>query len=163
VINRDTIVALFVLAGTAALYVSLSTMQAEAVIFIRVVVFAIGALALLLLGQSLFLKRRIEGRGTAQSSTVDKKDSSDKKTEFAWKPVSFIFVAVIMYFTVMEKVGFYVSAFMYFVLIVFVLDWKGLTAKTGLIRVGSAFVFILIIYILFNKILLVQTPKGFFL
>jgi len=160
VINRDTIVALFVLAVTVALYISLSAFNPDAVVFIRVIIFAIGALAMLLLVQSLLLKRRMGWRGVGQSSAVDKKDTDSRSAGFAWKPVSIIFISILVYFYVMEFLGFYVSAFFYFVVIVFILDLHNVTIKKSLIKIASAFIFTLVIYVLFNMILLVQTPRG---
>lgn len=159
-IHRDTIVALVVLAGTAALFTAISRMQDDAVIFIRVVVWAIGVLGLLLLVQSLLFQRRSGARRVMQGSDPKEKVSESKKPAIAWKPVALIFIGIIIYFWIMEWLGFYVSAFLYFVTMVFLLDWKGLTPKTGFVRVFSAFVFIAVIYVLFNKILLVQTPRG---
>lgn len=161
--NRDTIVALVVLAGTAALFVALSGMHQEAVIFIRVVVWAMGALGLLLLVQSLLFQRRSGARRVMQGSDATEKVSESKKPAVAWKPVILIFIGILVYFWVMERLGFYVSAFLYFVTMVFLLDWKGLTPKTGFVRVVSAFLFVAVIFVLFNKILLVQTPRGIFI
>lgn len=152
-INRDTKVALFVLAGTVALYLSLSSIDPEATVFIRVVIVAIGALSLLLLVQGLLLKHRGKGRGAAQNS-------ASKKTVYGWKPVACIFGAILVYFFVMERLGFYVSAFVYFVGVVSLLDWRGLTPRKGFVRIAIAFLFVAVIYLLFSVILQVQTPRG---
>jgi hypothetical protein len=154
VIPRDTKVALFVLAATVALYLSLSSIDPEATIFIRVVILVIGALALLLMIQGMFLKHKNEGRRTAPGSV-------SKTPVFPWKPVAMIFGVILVYFFLMERLGFYVSAFLYFVGVVFLLDWKGLTPRTGFVRVVIAFAFTAVIYLLFKVILLVQTPRGF--
>ena len=159
-IHKDTIVALVVLAGTTALFAATSRMQEESVIFIRVVVWAIGVLGLLLLVQSLTFKKQSGARRVFQGSDMKDKASGPKDKKFPWKPVSLIFIGIIIYFWVMEWLGFYLSALLYFVSMVFILDWRGLTPRTGLVRVASAFIFVAIIFILFNKILLVQTPRG---
>jgi len=163
VINRDTAVSLVVLAGTVALYLTLSMFHPGAVIFIRVIVIIIGLLALLLLAQSILLKHGIKGSGTAQVPAETEKVSVSKKPHFAWKPVLLIFGAILVYFFVMEQLGFYVSAFLYFVGVVFLLDWRGLTPKKGFMRIGIAFVFTALVYLLFSVILLVQTPRGLLL
>ncbi|MBN2032099.1 MAG: tripartite tricarboxylate transporter TctB family protein [Deltaproteobacteria bacterium] len=152
-INRDTKVALLILAVTVALYLSLSSIDPEATIFIRVVIVAIGALSLLLMAQGMLLKHRGERGGVAQ-------DSASKKAVYGWKPVAYIFGAILVYFFVMERLGFYISAFLYFVGVVSLLDWGGLTLRKGFVRIAIAFLFIAVIYLLFSVILQVQTPRG---
>jgi hypothetical protein len=153
VINRDSKVALFVLAVTVALYLYLSSIDPEATTFIRVVIVAIGALALLLMIQGMLLKHRNEGRGVAQNS-------ASKKTAFGLKPVACIFGAILIYFFVMERLGFYISTILYFVGVVLLLDWRGLTPRKGFVKIAIAFLFTAVIYLLFSVILQVQTPRG---
>jgi len=153
VINRDNKVALFVLAVTVALYLSLSSIDPEATIFIRVVIVAIGALALLLMAQGMLLKHRGKGRGTSQGP-------ASKKSGLAWKPVAVIFSAILVYFFMAERLGFYLSAFVYFAGVVSLLDWRGLTPRKGFVRIAIAFLFVAVIYLLFSVILQVQTPRG---
>lgn len=154
--RRDIIVGLVVLAGLLPLYMTLSSIDPEATIFIRVVMMVIGVLALLLMLQSTLLQHRSKVHAQASG----KKAPEPGKPLFVWKPVILIFVTILIYFYVMEWLGFYVSAFLYFVAVVFLLDWRGLTPKTGLVRIASALVFVVVVYVLFNKILLVQTPRG---
>lgn len=151
-INRDIIVALVVLAGSIALYIAQSRIVAQAAVFIRVVVLAMIVLSLLLLVQTV-IKRVKEKQVTGAYIDL-------KKIDFVWKPVLLIAGGILLYMTVMQDLGFYVSGFLYFVAVTFVLDWKGLTFKTGFFRTVYAFAFMLVIYVLFSKILVVQTPRG---
>ncbi len=151
-IHRDTIVALVILAGTTALYIASSKIMPQAAIFIRVVILAIGGLGLLLFVQSL-IKKRIQNQ-------LQIKDPEASKTSIVKKPVLIIAGAILVYMIVMQDLGFYVSGFLYFVAVVFLLDWKGLTLKAGVMNVVYAFIFMAVIYVLFNKVLVVQTPRG---
>ena len=83
-----------------------------------------------------------------------------KKSGFPWGMVLFTFICVVVYFYVMEDLGFYFSAFLFFVLITFVLGRRDLNLKKGAVRVGISFVFTAILYILFTIILKVQAPSG---
>jgi hypothetical protein len=60
----------------------------------------------------------------------------------------------------MEKLGFYVSAFLFFIVLTFILGRKNLTLQKGAVQVGIAFIFTAVLFLLFNKLLVVQTPKG---
>jgi hypothetical protein len=62
----------------------------------------------------------------------------------------------------MEKLGFYVSAFLFFIAVTFLLGRKDLTLRSGTLRIGVAFIFTAILFVLFNVLLVVQTPKGLF-
>jgi len=66
----------------------------------------------------------------------------------------------LVYFVVMEKLGFYVSAFLFFIILTFVLGRKDLTLRQGAVQIGIAFIFTAVLFLLFNKLLVVQTPKG---
>ena len=72
------------------------------------------------------------------------------------------FILIMIYFAVMEWLGFYFSAFLFFVAATFVLGRKDLTLRKGGVRVGIAFIFTAVLFVLFNKLLVVQTPKGMF-
>ena len=60
----------------------------------------------------------------------------------------------------MERLGFYVSAFLFFIILTFILGRKDLTLHKGALQIGIAFIFTAILFVLFNKLLVVQTPKG---
>jgi hypothetical protein len=153
VINRDTKVALFVLAVTVALYLSLSSIDPEATIFIRVVIVAIGALALLLMGQGMLLKHRGKGGGTSQGP-------ASKKTGLAWKPVA-------VHFRRHPCVFFHDGAARLLCLGVCLfcrggvpVGLEGLDSPEGFCENCDCFLFVAVIYLLFSVILQVQTPRG---
>ncbi|MGD9067217.1 MAG: hypothetical protein PVI42_24025, partial [Desulfobacterales bacterium] len=56
--------------------------------------------------------------------------------------------------------GFYVSAFLFFVAVTLLLGRKDLSVRKGGMRVGIALIFTTILFVLFNQLLVVQTPKG---
>lgn len=159
-IRRDSSIALFVLIVTGLLYASLSSIEPNATIFIRVVIYAIGALCFLLMGQSMLLVHRRQRFKVTQGTAVEKKYPPTEKSGISWKSISIIFLAIVVYFSVMECLGFYASAFLYFLVVVFLLDRKDLNFKNILMKIFSAFIFTSIIYIIFSVILLVQTPRG---
>lgn len=68
--------------------------------------------------------------------------------------------AILIYFAIMENVGFYVSGFLFFLIITLVLQEEKQTVRNVLTRAGAAAAFMGVLFVLFNKILAVQTPKG---
>ena len=60
----------------------------------------------------------------------------------------------------MEIVGFYFSGFLFFLIVTLILQEAKVTLQNILIRAGAAAVFMGVLFILFNIILAVQTPKG---
>lgn len=143
--RKEIIVSLVVFASALALYFSLSLMEdPRAVIFPRVIIVIIGVLSLILFGQALMMGREM----------------TEKAAGFRFGPFLVCFVLIVLYLVVMEQLGFYVSAFLFYVAVTFVLGWGDLTPKKGGMRVLSAAVFVGILYLLFNRLLAVQTPKG---
>ena len=160
--KRDIIIALVVLAGTGLLYWSLSFFDdPRAATFPRVIILIMGGLSLALLIQTLLL-RAGTAKAALQGTSVEEEKGKAKGTPYPWGKVIFTFVIVIVYFWVMEKLGFYFSGFLFIIGVTFILGRKDLDLKKGAFRAGVAFVFMAILYILFNKILLVQTPQGIF-
>lgn len=146
--KKDIIVSLVLLAGIVSLYLSLNLMDdPRAVVFPRVIIIIMGILSALLLLQTLVLKK-IEG---------------SKGPKFPVSRFLISFFLIILYFVFMETVGFYVSAFLFFVAITFVLGSGNLTVRTALMRTGVGAVFTGILFVLFNVMLAVQTPKGWFI
>ena len=162
--KKDLIVSLILLAGSIALYASLSLMEEPAAAsFPRVVIILMGCLGLVLIIQTTIAKQRRE-RQVLKSNHLAKsgkalKDSGRPK-RFPFGTLVICFVLIVVYFVVMEKLGFYVSAFLFFIIVTFVLGRKDLTLHTGAVRIGIAFIFTAILFVLFNKLLVVQTPKG---
>jgi hypothetical protein len=119
----------------------------RAVIFPRILIIIMGILAGLLLLQDLIIRKKMV---------------SEKGKRFPFGPFFLCFVMVLIYFSIMESLGFYLSSFLFFVAVTFILGAKGLTVGKSVARIGVSFFFMAILYVLFNRILAVQTPKGLF-
>jgi Tripartite tricarboxylate transporter TctB family len=165
-LKKDLVVSLILLVGSIALYASLSLMEDPAAAsFPRVVIVIMGFLGLALCIQAVIAKQRHE-RAVLQSDHVagsgDKQKDSAAANMFPFGTLIVCFVMIVIYFVVMEKLGFYVSAFLFFIIITFILGRKDLTLRKGAMQIGIAFIFTAILFVLFNKLLVVQTPKGLF-
>ena len=163
--RRELIISLVLLAGTIGLYCSLSLMEdPRAATFPRVIILVMGVLSMALLVQSVMFKQKKERpplQGTSVSENRDQVDAASGK-RFPLGPVFLCFALIVIYFAVMEWFGFYFSAFLFFVVATFVLGKEELTLRKGGVRVGIAFIFTAVLFVLFNKLLFVQTPKGIF-
>jgi hypothetical protein len=143
-LKRDVIVSLVVLVGTIALYLSLGHIEMEgARIFPRIIIIIMGVLSALLLIQSALQKAL-----------------GAKKAKFPVGRFFTCFGLIIVYFVFMESVGFYLSAFLFFVAVTFILGRVDLTLRTGLVRAGSGLAFTIVLFILFDLLLKAQTPRG---
>ena len=164
--KKDLIVSLILLAGSVALYASLSLMEEPAAAsFPRVVIVLMGCLGLVLIIQTLIAGQRpprpvLQNNHVADSAKAPK--DSGAANRFPFGTLVVCFVLILVYFVVMEKLGFYLSAFLFFIILTFVLGRKDLTLHKGVGRIGIAFIFTAILFVLFNKLLVVQTPKGLF-
>jgi len=161
-LRRELIISLFLLVMTIGLYFSLSLMEdPRAAIFPKVVIIIMGVLSLALLLQSI-ISRGKAGKPALQSDRIEEKKNPAAQPSFPIGRLLGCFILIVVYLVVMERVGFYVSAFLFFIAVTFLLDRKGLTLRRGGMRVGIAFVFTGVLFLLFNKLLVVQTPKGVF-
>ena len=136
----------------------------RAATFPRVVIVIMGVLSVALLLQSAIVRQKTN-RPALQKATVKNKGEKDDATannQFPLAQVFLCFILIIIYFAVMEWLGFYFSAFLFFVAATFVLGRKELTLRIGGVRIGIAFIFTAVLFVLFNKLLVVQTPKGLF-
>ncbi|HKI49280.1 MAG TPA: tripartite tricarboxylate transporter TctB family protein [Desulfobacteria bacterium] len=146
--KKDMIVSLVLLAGIVSLYLSLGFMDdPRAATFPRVIIIIMGILAALLLLQSLILKRPKTSEGAG----------------FPFGRFLICFFMIILYFLFMEALGFYFSAFLFFIAVTFIMGSADLTARKAVMRVVIGFVFTGILFFLFNVLLAVQTPKGLLL
>ena len=163
--RKELIISLVLLAGTIGLYYSLSLMEdPRAATFPRVVIVIMGVLSVALLLQSAIVRQK-KNRPALQKATVKnkgEKDDAAASNQFPLAQVFLCFILIIIYFAVMEWLGFYFSAFLFFVAATFVLGRKDLTLRIGGVRIGIAFIFTAVLFVLFNKLLVVQTPKGIF-
>jgi hypothetical protein len=143
--KRDMIVSLVLLVGIISLYLSLGSMDdPRAANFPKVIIIIMGVLSTLLLLQSLILKQPKSSQGAG----------------FPFGRFLICFFMIIIYFIFMETLGFYLSAFLFFVLVTCILGSSDLTARTAVMRVIVGVVFTGILFLLFNVLLAVQTPKG---
>ena len=143
--KRDMIVSLVLLVGIISLYLSLGSMDdPRAANFPKVIIIIMGVLSTLLLLQSLILKQPKSSQGAG----------------FPLGRFLICFFMIIIYFIFMETLGFYLSAFLFFVLVTCILGSADLTARTAVMRVIVGVVFTGILFLLFNVLLAVQTPKG---
>lgn len=162
--KKDFIISLILLVGSSALYASLSLMEEPAAAsFPRVVIIIMGFLGLMVLIQTVIIKQRSE-RPVLQSDRVANQEKVPKDSgvvkKFPFGTVVGCFLLVVVYLVVMEKLGFYLSAFLFFVAATFILGRKDLTLQKSVLRIGIAFIFTAVLFVLFNKLLVVQTPKG---
>lgn len=163
-VKKDLVISLVLLLMSIGLYVSLSLMKPPAAAsFPRVVIIIMGLLALMMLIQTLVTKQRSE-RSILQSDRVaDQKEASKTLRDVQKFPLETVvgcFILIVIYLLVMEMLGFYLSAFLFFIAITFILGRKDLTLRKGAMRIGIAFIFTAVLFVLFNKLLMVQTPKG---
>ena len=143
--KKDIIVSLVLLAGVISLYLSLGYMDdPRAANFPKVIIIIMGILSTLLLLQTLILKQ----------------PKSNQAAGFPFGRFLICFFMIIIYFIFMETLGFYLSAFLFFVLATCILGAGDLTARTAAMRVVVGFVFTGILFLLFKVLLVVQTPKG---
>ena len=163
--KKDLIIALILSAGSFALYVSLSLMEEPAAAsFPRVVIIIMGLLGLMLFIQTIMIKQRGDRPVLQDNRVADQKKEAPKDPgavkRFPFGTVVGCFLLIVVYLVVMEKVGFYLSAFLFFVAATFILGRKDLTLQKSVVRIGIAFIFTAVLFVLFNKLLVVQTPKG---
>ncbi|MDF1590391.1 MAG: tripartite tricarboxylate transporter permease [Desulfobacterales bacterium] len=151
----DASAALVVLAASAGLYASLSLIKnPRAIIFPRIIILVVGALAVLLLVQTLLLRLSTAGKHPAPVK---------EKAAFPWGPVLLVLIAMLLYLAMLQNVGFYLSTFLFFTGLVFALAGKPVCLPKGIKMTGSAFAFTAVLFILFNTLLKVQMPRGIFL
>jgi hypothetical protein len=144
--KRDVIVAALCVAISVILYAALGSIEEpRATIFPRVVILAIGGLSMLLLGQALL-------SGSA--------DTPSDKPQYPWGRFLLLFALIATYFAIMETVGFYVSAFLFYVAVCLIFGRAEFTPRQGLLWTFSAAGLVAVLFVLFRIILEVQTPRG---
>ena len=110
-----------------------------------VVIIIIGIFSLLLLIQSLALKR-------IKQSKAD--------NPFPWTRFLIMFGLIVFYFIIMERIGFYLSAFLFFIAVTSLFGGALKSAAKTASRLALPVVFTGVLYLLFNVLLKVQTPRG---
>lgn len=143
--SKEIVVALVCLVGSLGLYWSLGTISEEtARTFPRVVMVSMIVLSALMLIQGLL------SRGQGQK----------KGKPFPWGRFFLLLGIIVAYFALMQSVGFYVSAFVFFVVVSFVFGRSDLTFNKGTARILQSAVFTGVLFVLFKMLLKVQTPSG---
>jgi hypothetical protein len=143
--RREIILSSIILAAVIGIYASLSLFEEPgAAIFPRVVLIAMAILSALLLIRSV-----IVGRAGTTSAM-----------EFRFRPFLICFVLIVIYFFLLEWIGFYVASFLFFLAVTFVFGLSEISLRKGALRVVSSAVFMGVLYFLFTTLLKVQIPKG---
>jgi hypothetical protein len=159
-VRKELSIALVLLAGTISLYLSLSLMEdPRAATFPKVIILIMGGLSMILLLQSVIAGPKKNKPGP-QSDRVSAQEASASQISLPYGTLVGCFILIVIYFAVMERLGFYVSAFLFFVAVTLLLGRKDLSVRKGGMRVGIALIFTTILFVLFNQLLVVQTPKG---
>ena len=119
--KKDLVVSLILLAASIALYASLSLMEDPAAAsFPRVVIVIMGCLGLVLLIKSLLIENKGE-RPVLQNDRVvnrqNPKNGIGSAKGFPFGRLIGLFLLILVYFAVMETLGFYISAFLFFAII----------------------------------------------
>jgi hypothetical protein len=146
--KKDVIVAVVCLAIAVFLYATLGHIELErARTFPAIVIIGIGVLSVILFIQTLLQKARTE--------------SADKE-RYPWGRFVLLFAMIVAYIGLMETVGFYVSAFLFFVAVCVVLDRQDLAFRRAAAWTGEAAGLTIVLFVLFRIVLEVQTPRGLF-
>jgi len=143
--KKDLIVAAICILGSMALYLALGTIDSErARTFPRVIIILMAVLSAFLLIQDLTLSRR----------------KGQKAEGLAWSRFLPVFVMIVAYIALMERIGFYLSAFLFFVAVIVVLGRSSLTPARMAMGLGVSAAFVAVVFVLFSVFLEVQTPRG---
>ena len=164
--KKDFIISLILSAGSIALYaLLLSVEEPAAASFPRVVIIIMGFLGIILFIQTIIIKHRSERPVLQDNRVADRKEAPNDAAavkKLSIKMPTICFFLIVVYLVIMEKLGFYLSAFLFFIAVTFILGRKDLTLRRGAVQIGIAFIFTAVLFVLFNKLLLVQSPKGLF-
>lgn len=123
----------------------------EACIFPRTVLAVMLILALIHLVQSVIRSIQIRRSRVAEPPSAPK---------IPLRPVTVALACILVYVLVMERLGFYVSGLAFYLTVSLVLQRETFTMHGAAKRLSMAAAFMGVLYILFNRILAVQVPKG---
>lgn len=142
------ILGLIFLAGSVLMFFHTKSFKAEPRLFPQILIISLFIMSMVLLLQNLI---------------APSKDA--KKESFHGWPalkMTLIFIFIFLYIVSVEKLGFYVSTFIFMAGMPIFLQ-PGRTSKFYLKCVGISFAFTLVMLIVFYKLLVVSTPAGVFL
>ncbi len=141
----DAVVGMVCLAGSAALYSTLGLIDdPRAIAFPRTIIIIMGILSALLVVQGLLVP------GEKKKET----------TPYPWIRFLVLFAMIVAYLALSETLGFYLSAFLFFVTVAFGLGRASLSPRKAALRLAGSAVFTGVLYLLFQVVLEVQTPRG---
>lgn len=143
--TKDILVGAICLVGSILLFFSLEWIPDErAALFPKVILVIMITLSIFLLIYTVIIGRIPKQEGPP----------------IPWVRLSVLFVFILVYLSVMENLGFYVSGFLYLLSVTLVLEAKDITTKKAVTRVLVSGVFMVVMFVLFKMILRVQTPAG---
>ena len=79
---------------------------------------------------------------------------------YPWLRIIFVLASMVVYIWVLEDLGFYTTAFLFFFGVTLAIQNFKRTPKVIAVRLAYCFGFILFLYLLFSVLLKVQLPKG---
>lgn len=142
--KKDAIVGFVCLVGSVVLYSTLGYIdEPRAVTFPKTIIIIMMVLSALLVLQGLLMKT-----------------DEEKGPRYPWLRFFVLFGLIVVYFAVSESLGFYTSAFLFFVAVTYILGKGDLTLKKAGLRALSSAVFTAVLFVLFSVMLEVQTPRG---
>ncbi len=142
--KKDAIVGLICLVGSVVLYSTLGLIdEPRAVTFPKTIIIIMMILSALLVLQGFFVKSEAE-----------------KGPKYPWLRFLVLFGLIVVYFMVSESLGFYTSAFLFFIAVTYILGKSDLTLKKAGLRAMSSAIFTAVLFVLFSVLLEVQTPRG---
>jgi len=143
-VRKDAIVGLVCLVGSVVLYSTLGHIdEPRAVTFPKTIIIIMIILSALLLLQGFIVK------------------SAEKKGPgYPWLRFLILFSLIVAYFAVSESLGFYISAFLFFIAVTYILGKSDLSLKKAGLRALSSAIFTAVLFVLFSVMLEVQTPRG---
>jgi putative tricarboxylic transport membrane protein len=143
--TKDIVVGAVCLIGSILLFFSLEWIPDErAALFPKVILVIMITLSIFLLIYTFIIGKMPQEEGPP----------------IPWMRLIVLFAFIIVYLSVMENLGFYVSGFLYLLAVTLTLDAKEITAKKAVTRVVVSGVFMAVMFVLFKIILKVQTPTG---
>lgn len=144
--KREVIVAVVCLVASAIIYSTAGSIEEErAATFPSVIIVGIMVLSGLLIAQSIFIR---------------KPEVDTEKQKYPWPRFILLLCMIVIYLAVAEPLGFYLSAFIFFVTVCFILGWTDLTVGRGAVWVVGSAAFTGVLFLLFKVLLEVQTPRG---
>jgi len=140
---KDTILSIVLIAISTVTYTAASLYPNIASHFPTKLAFILGGLSVILLFKSIFITRA--------------KDTTSQADSASFIGVLTVTLAVVIYIVAMKYIGYLITSFC---LLIFVISFLGFSQKIRLLFVSL--ICVLVIYGVFNTLLGVPLPEGFF-